>query len=238
MKMLLRAGRGCLLALAVSAGAQAATPPTVSPALTPAQANLVDVATLIPDLALEIRYAGAHNFVGRPVDGYRAPKCYLLQPVAEALAGVAADLRQERLRLRVFDCYRPVRAVQDFVRWSKDLGDQRTKPEFYPNLDKSALLGEYIAEYSGHSRGATLDLGVDDCRSGRCVPLDMGTAFDMFDLRANTDAADISPAQRDHRQHLRAAMERHGFANYPLEWWHYTWRPEPTPDTAYDVIVE
>jgi D-alanyl-D-alanine dipeptidase len=227
------------LALAVSLGLQAqAAEVNVSTATRLADVDLVDVGALIPDAQLEVRYAGSHNFVGTPVDGYEAPKCYLLRPVAEALVQVAADLRVQGYRLRLFDCYRPVRAVQHFVRWAHDLGDQRNKAEFYPNLDKSVLLDGYIAETSGHSRGATLDLGLDQCSADACQSVEMGTGFDRFDTLANTDDPRIQGEPRAHRDLLRAAMQRRGFRNYPLEWWHYTFQPEPTPQTAYDIPVQ
>lgn len=203
------------------------------------RAGLVDVRSHVPDARLDIRYATTHNFVGARVDGYNAPHCWLHQPAAEALAKVAADLRNQQLRLHIFDCYRPARSVAHFMRWARDLDDQRTKPEFYPRLEKNTLVPGYIAERSGHSRGATIDLTLSRCdASGRCQPLDMGTPFDMFDLRANTDNPEVTAAQRVNRDLLRTAMHRHGFANYPMEWWHFTFKPEPTPNTFFDIILE
>ena len=208
-----------------------------SPATTPAEAGLVDIATLVPDIDLDIRYAGTSNFLGARVDGYDAPKCFLKRAAADALAKVERALRRDGLRLRVYDCYRPVRAVRHFVRWAEDLDDERTKAQYYPSIEKSALMPDYISPSSGHSRGATIDLGLLACRRDRCEPLDMGTPFDFFDPRAHTDAPGLAKAQRKHRDRLRAAMAAAGFENYPMEWWHYTFRPEPTPDTAYDVPV-
>jgi D-alanyl-D-alanine dipeptidase/CubicO group peptidase (beta-lactamase class C family) len=210
----------------------------VSTATTPAEADLIDVATLVPDIALDIRYAGSDNFVGVPIDGYNAPKCYLRTAAAQALQRVEAGLRKDGLRLQLFDCYRPVRAVRHFVRWAGDLDDQRTKPRFYPDLDKRVLLGDYIAPVSGHSRGATVDLGLLQCEGDRCTPLDMGTAFDFFDQRAHTDAPGISAAQHANRERLKAAMLAQGFKNYPHEWWHYTLAPLPVPSLLHDVPVE
>ena len=217
----------------------AAAKPTVqvSPATTAEQAGLVDVATLAPDIRVEMRYAGSDNFTGAVVPGYEARKCLLLEPAAEALAKVQADLRSQDLSLTIFDCYRPVRAVHAFVAWAHDLSDQRTKAEHYPNVDKSQLLGPYIAETSGHSRGATVDLGLIRCIEDDCRRLDMGTGFDLFDPRANTDNPDITAAQRANRKLLLDAMKQRGFVNYPMEWWHFTFKPEPTPTTAYDVPV-
>nr|WP_229238357.1 M15 family metallopeptidase [Dyella amyloliquefaciens] len=214
--------------------------PTLSPAKTAAQAGLVDIRQLAPDIAEDIKYAGSDNFVGTPVDGYLAPKCFLLKPAAEALARVERDLRAQHRRLQIFDCYRPARAVAHFVRWAGDLSDQRTKPEHYPDLDKRALLGDYIAPVSGHSRGATTDLTLMQCdaHDTHCKPLDMGTSFDYFGTLANTESPKATSAQHANRELLRAAMEREGFRNYSMEWWHYTLTPEPTPDTIYDVPVQ
>jgi D-alanyl-D-alanine dipeptidase len=213
--------------------------PAISPALTARTAGMVDVATLVPGLRVDMRYAGTNNFVGARITGYEAPHCYLLRPAAEALQRVQAALNESHQRLQVFDCYRPVRAVQHFVRWAADLNDQRTKPQYYPNIDKEQLIPDYIASKSGHSRGATLDLTLAQCDDlgTRCEPLDMGTSFDFLDKRANTDYPGITPEQRANRQRLKTAMEAGGFRNYPLEWWHYTLDPEPSPDVAYDFVV-
>ncbi len=231
-------------ALCVAAGCASTPPaspsiPEVSPATDAAAAGMVDVTTLAPGIARDMRYAGSHNFVGRPIAGYEAPRCYLLRPVAEALARVEAALEARRQRLLVFDCYRPVRAVEDFMRWVRDPADLRNKAEFYPLLDKSALAPGYIAEHSGHSRGATLDLTLEQCDAGgeRCEPLDMGTGFDYFGELAHTDSPDVTAAQRANRHLLREAMQAQGFDNYVKEWWHYTLKPEPDAGTAYDFPV-
>lgn len=203
------------------------------------KAGLVDVRSHVPDAQLDIRYATTHNFVGAPVEGYGVPRCWLHQAAAEALAKAAVDLRSEGLRLHIFDCYRPARSVAHFMRWARDLEDQRTKPGFYPRLEKNTLVPGYIAERSGHSRGATIDLTLARCDANdRCAPLDMGTPFDMFDVRANTDNPEVTVTQRANRDLLRSAMQRHGFVNYPMEWWHYTFKPEPTPDTYFDIPLE
>ena len=228
-----------LLALAgcATSGATHGTP-TLSSARTAEEAGLVDVRTLAPGIAEDIKYAGRDNFVGAPVDGYLAAKCELLRPAAEALARVDQALRPRGLRLLVWDCYRPVRAVKHFVRWAEDLSDQRTKGAHYPRLDKRALLGDYIAPVSGHSRGGTVDLTLLRCDGDACRPLDMGTGFDLFDPKANTDSPLATSGQRANRDVLREAMQAQGFRNYPMEWWHYTLSPEPSPDVMYDVTVE
>ncbi|KRG38055.1 D-alanyl-D-alanine dipeptidase [Stenotrophomonas panacihumi] len=224
-------------ALSLAAASALAAAPAVSPARDPGEAGMVDVATLAPGIEIDMRYAGADNFTGHPVEGYDAPSCLLLRPVAEALARVQARLHAEGYTLHVYDCYRPVRAVQAFVAWAGDLQDQSTKAVHYPRVEKFALIPDYIADHSGHSRGATIDLTLAQCRASACKPLDMGTDFDLFDTRAHTDSPEATPAQRAHRQRLRDAMAAEGFANYPMEWWHFTFRPEPTPDTAYDFPV-
>jgi D-alanyl-D-alanine dipeptidase len=230
-----------LAAIALAACATAPKPaaPVLSPATSMAEAGMVDLRALVPDLSHDIRYFGSENFVGAPVDGYLAPRCWLKREAAQALARVEASLRQRHQRLRVFDCYRPARAVAHFMRWVEDPNDLATKPRFYPDLDKSQLPGVYIGRVSGHSRGATVDLTVLQCdREGAdCRPLDMGTEFDFFGGRANTDSPLASAAQRNNRHALREAMAAQGFHNYAMEWWHYTYRPEPTPTTLYDVPV-
>ncbi|HVI55093.1 MAG TPA: M15 family metallopeptidase [Luteibacter sp.] len=227
------------LAGAIALGAKAGeTSPRLSPARTPLAAGLTDVRSLVPDIAEDIHYATSDNFTGAPVDGYRAPKCFLRTAAAEALARVEATLRKDGYRLRVWDCYRPARAVTAFVRWAGDLSDTRTKAAHYPNLGKDKLLGEYIAPISGHSRGATVDLTLMRCDDARCAPLDMGTDFDFFDPRAHTDDPGISAAQRVNRQRLLHAMAAEGFVNYAPEWWHYSLPSAAAADTIYDVPVE
>jgi D-alanyl-D-alanine dipeptidase len=222
---------GCSWSALVSAAMQ------ISPATDAAQAGMLDVAQLAPSIDVDMRYAGSNNFTGRRVPGYEVGRCLLLQPAAEALARVQQQLRADGYSLRLYDCYRPAHAVAAFVAWARDLDDQRSKPSYYPNLDKRVLLGDYIAETSGHSRGATVDLGLLDCRSGQCQLLDMGTDFDFFDERANTDTLKITTLQRRNRQLLLQAMAKQGFVNYPLEWWHFSFRPEPAAATAYDFPI-
>lgn len=228
-----------MVLLASCATAGAANPPTLSPATRIEDTGMVDIHAVVPDIAQDIRYFGNDNFVGTRVDGYQAPRCWLKREAAEALAKVETALRERHQRLRVFDCYRPARAVAHFMRWVNDPADLKTKAAHYPDLDKAQLVGEYIAPMSGHSRGATIDLTLLQCDAdgNACAPLDMGTAFDFFGTRANTDSPEVDAIQRDNRLRLREAMEAAGFRNYPMEWWHYTFQPEPTPDTYYDVPV-
>jgi D-alanyl-D-alanine dipeptidase len=202
----------------------------------PTSAMLVDAGAIVPGLVANIRYAGSHNFVGRPINGYRAPRCLLTQPAANALAEVARDLAARGLVIKVFDCYRPARAVADFVRWARDPRDQGAKAEFYPNVDKRTLFRDgYIASHSGHSRGSTVDLTLARADG---TELDMGTPFDFFSPRSWTAASSVTAEQHANRMRLAAAMRRRGFRGYPKEWWHFTLRNEPFPGTYLDVPVQ
>jgi D-alanyl-D-alanine dipeptidase len=226
-----------LLALFACPTAYAADAPRLSPATTAAAAGMTDIRRLVPDIDEVMHYATADNFTGAVVDGYQAPSCYLRTAAAQALARVEATMRNQGYRLRLWDCYRPARAVAAFVRWAGDLSDVRTKAAHYPNLGKDQLLGEYIAPVSGHSRGATVDLTLMRCEAGTCEPLDMGTDFDFFDPLAHTDDPRVTSAQRANRQRLLKAMTAEGFVNYAQEWWHYSLPSAAPPDLIYDVPV-
>ena len=198
--------------------------------------DFVDVRSLDPSIAADMRYAGSENFVGEPIDGYEAPRCLLSRAAAEALVEVQSILRDDGFGLLVFDCYRPQRGVDHFVRWAKDTTDLRTKAEYYPNVRKSRLFEDgYIASRSGHSRASTVDLTIVRRRPDDSVEaLDMGTPFDFFDPRSHTESPDVTSEQLVNRLRLRDAMEEGGFRNYSAEWWHYTMRDEPYPDEYFD----
>jgi D-alanyl-D-alanine dipeptidase len=196
----------------------------------------VDAASVAQGLIVEARYASPHNFVGRPIEGYDRPLCYLTRPAAAALAQVVADLEARGLTLKVFDCYRPARAVAHFVRWARNLRDQAMKPEFYPNVDKSTLFRDgYIATHSGHSRGSTVDLTLADRTSGK--ELDMGTPFDFFSPHSWPSDRSVGTAAQTNRALLAQAMRKRGFRPYDKEWWHFTLRHEPFPQTYFDFPV-
>lgn len=198
--------------------------------------DFVDVRSLDPSIAADMKYAGSENFVGEPIDGYEAPRCLLSRVAAEALVEVQSILRDDGFGLLVFDCYRPQRGVDHFVRWAKDTADLRTKAEYYPNVRKSRLFEDgYIASRSGHSRASTVDLTMVRRRPDDSVEaLDMGTPFDFFDPRSHTESPDVTAEQQANRLRLRDAMEEGGFRNYSAEWWHYTMRDEPYPDEYFD----
>lgn len=190
---------------------------------------------VIPDAVMDIRYAGYENFLGRPADGYRAPFGILTREAAEALREAADQFRRQGLRIRVFDAYRPQRAVDDFVRWALDGSASDRQAVQFPDFgDKRQLLAEgYIARVSGHCRGSAVDLTLED-ESG---PLDMGTCFDYFGVRAWHSYRDAAELQKANRGLLRRVMTAAGFDDYEREWWHYRLKAEPF-DSAFDFPVE
>lgn len=179
----------------------------------------------------DMRYTTTDNFIGRPVDGYNAPICYLTLQSAQALIKVQQQLQKEGLTLRIFDCYRPQQAVDHFVRWAQDLNDTRMKRLYYPDVAKKDLFNDgYIAAKSGHSRGSTVDLTIDG--------LDMGTPFDFFDPRSHTASQAVTKKQHENRMRLKKVMEENGFQNYAEEWWHYTLKNEPFKARYFHFPVE
>ena len=198
--------------------------------------DFVDTRALIPDLVVEMRYAGHENFVGRPITGYDDPVCLLTQRAAAALANAQKVLAESGLGLKVFDCYRPTRAVADFAAWARDPQDQARKADYYPNVDKSQLFAlGYIAERSGHSRGSTLDITLIDLTTG--AEVDMGSAYDLFDTRSWPTDQTVRPAQRANRLMLQSVMTANGFRPLAEEWWHFTLNDEPFPETYFDFPV-
>ncbi|OON71614.1 M15 family metallopeptidase [Streptomyces tsukubensis] len=251
----------------VSAAPSALTAPgTASASSTPsareprAPEEFVALHDVAPTIIEEMRYFTPHDFMGVSVDGYREPRCLVTRPTALALRSAQRSLRRQGYALKVYDCYRPQRAVDHFVRWAKDLDDQRMKPEFYPRVDKTRLFDDgYIAEKSGHSRGSTVDLTLVELPARPTRPyvpgeplapcygpqkhrfpdnsIDMGTGFDCFDTLAHTDDPRITGIRRTNRDLLRDALTAVGFTNLPEEWWHFTHTPELFPDTYFDFPV-
>jgi D-alanyl-D-alanine dipeptidase len=192
---------------------------------------------VIPDLDVELRYATTNNFVGDTIDGYRANRLIITKETAAALKNIQHELQEQNLCLKVYDGYRPQRAVNHFMRWAKDLTDTINKQQFYPNIEKRYLFQEeYIATRSGHSRGSTLDLTIIDGRTSE--PLDMGSPYDFFGKESWINYDDLTETQKANRQLLQQVMLKHNFRNYAKEWWHFTLRWEPFPDTYFDFVVE
>lgn len=182
-------------------------------------AGFVRLSDVAPGVAQDIRYAGSDNFTGRPVDGYGAGACWLREDAARALARAEAAAQATGFRLIVWDCYRPQRATEAFLRWARDASDQAMKARYYPAIDKSRLFAEqYIGKNSTHSAGVSVDLGMQRADG---APLDFGTIFDFFDPRSATASPHVPATARANRARLKRLMEAQGFANYSREWWHY-----------------
>jgi len=216
-----------------------------------------------PTIMTSLRYFGSENFLGRPVAGYLSPVVIMTKPAAMALAKVQAELKKDGYSLVVYDAYRPQRAVDDFIFWSKDIADQTKKQNYYPRINKKDVfqLG-YVAERSGHSRGSAIDLTIikthkklhevqvkkrqlqdgyeiaflDDCT------VDMGSSFDLFDTASHFENNLVSAEYKKLRTYLKNVMEKHGFKNYAEEWWHFILKNEPFPadhdDSYFDFVIE
>lgn len=191
----------------------------------------------VPDAILEIRYYSTYNFVGQRIDGYEQPVALLTKAAAMALAKASESLKAQGYRLKIYDAYRPQCGVDHFVRWAKDTSATEMKPYFYPELDKDVLFPQdYIMEKSGHTRGSTLDLTIFDMAKGKEV--DMGGTFDYFGQRSHPDyVGDLTAEQLANRNILRKAMIDAGFVPLYSEWWHFTLKDEPYPDTYFTFPV-
>ena len=218
--------------------------------------SFVNVGDAVPDAILEIRYYSTYNFVGTRVDGYLEPVALLTKQAADSLRAVSDDLKAQGYRLKIFDAYRPQMGVDHFVRWAADIPDTLMRTYFYPDLDKNVLFDQlYIMEKSGHTRGSTVDLTLFDMATEKEV--DMGGTFDWFgpeshpdfcgnpetgaytgDNSASPTGRSITPEQFENRMILRRAMLRHGFKALDSEWWHFTLKDEPFPDTYFTFPVQ
>ncbi|MDR2860581.1 MAG: M15 family metallopeptidase [Elusimicrobiota bacterium] len=199
--------------------------------------NFVYVSDITDKIIFEIRYFTSYNFIGARVKGYKAPVAILSKSAALALKNAAEDLDKKGYVIKIFDAYRPQRAVDDFIVWSKNAGDVKNKIYFYPNVDKSQLFSKgYIASKSGHSRGSTVDLTIVDKKTGK--EIDMGSPYDFLDPISEYDTNLISSEQRKNRSILKKVMEDNGFSAYKKEWWHFTLKDEPYPKTYFDFVVE
>ena len=198
--------------------------------------GFVMLSEAVPDAILEIRYYSTYNFVGARIDGYEEPVAMLTKEAAKALKKVSDELITKGYRLKIYDAYRPQRAVTHFANWAKDLDDTKMKKYFYPDLDKSVLFKQgYIAYKSGHSRGSTLDLTLFDMNTEK--EADMGGTFDFFGELSHPDYKNITEEQYNNRMILREAMMKHGFKPLAEEWWHFTLKNGPYPDTYFTFPV-
>jgi D-alanyl-D-alanine dipeptidase len=213
-----------------------------------------------PTIVQDIRYAGSHNFVGRPIRGYLAAECILSEPAAHALKTVQGMLAAKKLSLIVWDCYRPKRAVDDFFQWSKDPARSDMKAEFYPRTDKAKLFAlGYLARRSAHSRGSTVDLGIVPSALSSAPPpnsghplkactaakgerfedgtIDFGTGYDCLDVLASTSNTVVGMIAQRNRQTLKSYMQAAGFRPYAREWWHFVLINAPFDGGGFDFEV-
>ena len=243
-----------LTLMIVSCGSDKEKNATVSP--TDDNSQFVTLTDVVPDAILEIRYFGTYNFVGTRIDGYEEPTALLTRQAADSLRAVSDDVKALGYRLKIYDAYRPQKGVDNFVRWAENIPDTMMKRYFYPDLDKSVLFEqEYIYEKSGHTRGSTVDLTLFDMQTEK--ELDMGGTFDWFGPESHPDFCgdpeigkytgdnhkspakrSITPQQFANRMILRQAMLRHGFKPLDSEWWHFTLKDEPFPDTYFTFPVK
>ena len=216
-----------------------ATSDTAQTAVVPEMdsSDFVLLTDVVPDAILEIRYYSTYNFVGDRIDGYEQPTALLTKEAAAALKNASDELKAKGYRLKIYDAYRPQKAVTHFMNWAKDIDDTRMKEYFYPELDKSVLFDQgYIAEKSGHSRGSTVDLTLFDMKTEKEV--DMGGTFDYFGELSHPDYKEgITEEQYNNRMILRDAMINNGFKPLVEEWWHFTLENEPYPDTYFQFPV-
>ena len=192
--------------------------------------GFVSVGEVIPDVLLDIRYFSSFNFIGKRIDGYEEPAAILTREAAQALKEASNEAMEQGFRLKIYDAYRPQKAVDHFVRWAKDPEDIRMKAFFYPELEKTEIIPQgYIAEHSGHSRGSTVDLTLFDMATQQDV--DMGGTFDFFGELSHPDYSGVSEVQHANRMLLQSLMVKHGFRPLKTEWWHFILENEPWPDT-------
>jgi D-alanyl-D-alanine dipeptidase len=191
---------------------------------------------LVPGIRWDAKYATWDNFTGKPVDGYLANRIVGTTALCAALEKVREKAESLGFGLLLWDAYRPRRAVDCFLSWSKQPEDGRTKLRHYPHIDRAAMFEKgYVAAKSGHSRGSTVDLTLYHLATSELAP--MGGDHDLMDPISHHGASRITQAEESNRQYLCSIMEACGFSSYACEWWHYTLKDEPYPDTYFDFPI-
>ncbi|MEU5092409.1 D-Ala-D-Ala dipeptidase VanX [Streptomyces sp. NPDC021356] len=190
----------------------------------------------IPGVRWDAKYATWDNFTGKPVNGYLANRIVGTRALCAALQSAREEAASHGFGLLLWDGYRPQRAVDSFLHWSKQPEDGRTKHRHYPNIERPEMIENgYVAARSGHSRGSTVDLTLYHLESGDLA--DMGGDHDLMDSISHHGAEGISRTAADNRRRLRSIMETSGFSSYTCEWWHYTLKDEPYPDTYFNFPI-
>jgi zinc D-Ala-D-Ala dipeptidase len=202
----------------------------------PVDDDFVFMDEVVTAMRWDAKYATWDNFTGKPVDGYLANRIVGTRALCAALDKVRSQAGSLGFGLLLWDGYRPQRAVDCFVRWSRQPEDGRTKARHYPNISRAEMFEHgYVAARSGHTRGSTVDLTLYHLPTGELVP--MGGDHDLMDLASHHGAEAITEAERGNRRCLRSIMEDCGFDPYSNEWWHYTLKDEPYPDTYFDFPI-
>jgi D-alanyl-D-alanine dipeptidase len=198
--------------------------------------DFVFVDEFVPGLRWDAKYATPDNFTGKPVDGYAVDRVVGTKALCAALESAQDKAATLRFGLLLWDGYRPQRAVDCFLRWSRQPEDGRTKRRHYPNIDRAEMFDKgYVAAKSGHSRGSTVDLTLYHLDTGELVP--MGGGHDLMDPISHHGASGITQLEAGNRRHLCSLMEACGFRPYECEWWHYTLKDEPHPETYFDFPI-
>jgi len=201
--------------------------------------GFVYIKDIIPSIELELRYYGNNNFIGKEIDGYLQEKGIVTEKTAKALKKIQQNLNEQQLGLKIYDAYRPQKAVNHFARWAKNLNDTLNKSAYYPSVKKENLFKEdYIAYRSGHSRGSTVDLTIIDISTPEKKELDMGSPYDYFGPESWVSYDKLSKEQLKNRKFIQELMKKYNFKNYAQEWWHFTLKDEPFPNTYFNFSIE
>jgi D-alanyl-D-alanine dipeptidase len=198
--------------------------------------DFVFVDESVPGIRWDAKYATWDNFTGKPVEGYFANRIVGTMALCAALQSAQEVAASLGFGLLLWDGYRPQRAVDSFLRWSRQAEDGRKKLRHYPNIDRPQMFQMgYVASQSGHSRGSTVDLTLFHLGSGELIQ--MGGDHDLMDPVSHHSAIGISPLEAKNRRTLCFIMEGCGFSSYECEWWHYSLRDEPYPNTYFDFPI-
>ena len=198
--------------------------------------NFVILNDVLKDAIFDIRYYSSNNFVGNRIEGYEEDCCLITKEAADALKKVSNELLEKGYIIKIFDAYRPLCAVNYFIKWSKDKNDNRMKKIFYPNLNKTTLFKKgYIAKKSSHCRGSSIDLTLVEAKTKK--ELDMGGIFDYFGKSSNINYKKITKIQYKNRLTLQKAMISNGFKTLDTEWWHFTLDNEPYKNTYFTFPI-
>ncbi|PCJ58190.1 MAG: peptidase M15 [Planctomycetota bacterium] len=199
--------------------------------------GFVYLKNIIPNAVVDIKYYSDENFIGKRIEGYEGNKGILTQEAAGALIKVQSELKKNNMGIKIFDAYRPQRAVNHFLKWASNFNDKKMKSNYYPNVNKSDLVKEgYVSKKSSHSRGSTVDITIVNLLTGQ--ELDMGSRYDLFDVKSHVNFKKLKSQQKANRIVLNKVMKKNGFKSYSKEWWHFTLVNEPFKDKYFDFIVK